>query len=71
MPLNIAIVTQYFYPESFIINDIVEELASLGHTVEVFTGQPNYPDGNTYEGYESDSCSEHLYKDSIKVHRAP
>lgn len=71
MSLTIAIVTQYFYPESFIINDIVEELASLGHTVEVFTGQPNYPDGNTYEGYESDSCSEHLYKDSIKVHRAP
>lgn len=71
MPLNIAIVTQYFYPESFIINDIVEELASLGHTVEVFTGQPNYPDGDTYEGYQAASCSEHMYKDSIKVHRAP
>jgi len=71
MPLNIAIVTQYFYPESFIINDIVEELVSLGHAVEVFTGQPNYPDGNTYKGYEGASCSEHIYKDSIKIHRVP
>ncbi|WP_185021851.1 glycosyltransferase family 4 protein [Pseudomonas poae] len=71
MSLNIAIVTQYFYPESFIINDIVEELAALGHGVEVFTGQPNYPEGETYEGYDQNACSEHLYRDSIKVHRAP
>ncbi|ROM58306.1 glycosyltransferase WbuB [Pseudomonas poae] len=69
--MNIAIVTQYFYPESFIINDIVEELAALGHGVEVFTGQPNYPEGETYEGYDQNACSEHLYRDSIKVHRAP
>lgn len=71
MSLNIAIVTQYFYPESFIINDIVEELASLGHAVEVFTGQPNYPEGETYEGYEQGACSEQVYKEAVKVHRVP
>lgn len=71
MSLNIAIVTQYFYPESFIINDIVEELACLGHTVEVFTGQPNYPDGETYQDYDQSACSEQVYKDSVKIHRVP
>ncbi|MGR2707031.1 MULTISPECIES: glycosyltransferase family 4 protein [Pseudomonas] len=71
MSLNIAIVTQYFYPESFIINDIVEELACLGHTVEVFTGQPNYPEGDTYEGYDPAACSEQIYKGSVKVNRVP
>ncbi|OZO02466.1 glycosyltransferase WbuB [Pseudomonas sp. IB20] len=69
--MNIAIVTQYFYPESFIINDIVEELACLGHTVEVFTGQPNYPEGDTYEGYDPAACSEQIYKGSVKVNRVP
>jgi glycosyltransferase involved in cell wall biosynthesis len=71
MSLNIAIVTQYFYPESFIINDIVEELAALGHVVQVFTGQPNYPDGETYEGYDGAACSEQVYKRTIKIHRVP
>lgn len=71
MSLNIAIVTQYFYPESFIINDVAEELACFGHTVEVFTGQPNYPEGDTYKGYDSTACSEQIYKDRVKVHRVP
>ncbi|MCT8674048.1 hypothetical protein KZ349_08755 [Glaesserella parasuis] len=50
--MRIALVTQYFWPETFSVNDLVKELVSQGHTVDIFTGKPNYPDGNIFEGYE-------------------
>lgn len=50
-PLRIAVVTQYFWPEDFRVNDLVGELASRGHDVQVLTGQPNYPDGEFTRGY--------------------
>ena len=49
--MKILVVTQYFYPESFRINDLSKELAIQGHTVTVLTGLPNYPEGKIYEGY--------------------
>lgn len=50
--MRILIVTQYFYPEQFRINDICKELVKRGNQVTVLTGLPNYPDGNIYSGYE-------------------
>lgn len=49
--MNILIVSQYFWPESFRINDLALELRNRGHHVSVLTGQPNYPDGRVYEGH--------------------
>lgn len=43
--MNILVVTQYFWPENFRINDLVAELVVRGHEVTVLTGYPNYPDG--------------------------
>ena len=40
--MRILLVSQYFWPESFIINDLVSTLSSQGHTVHVLTGKPNY-----------------------------
>ncbi len=58
--LSILVVSQYYFPEPFRISDICEELARRGHKVTVLTGQPNYPDGVIYEGYESiESVEEH------------
>ena len=48
---KILIVSQYFYPEPFRINDIAFSLAKRGHEVSVITGIPNYPSGKTYPGY--------------------
>jgi hypothetical protein len=48
---NILIVSQYFYPESFRINDIASNLVKRGYKVTVLTGYPNYPEGNFYPGY--------------------
>lgn len=43
--VRILVVTQYFWPENFRINDLVAELTRRGHEVTVLTGRPNYPDG--------------------------
>lgn len=49
--LRILIVTQYFWPENFRINDLVQGLVTLGHHVTVLTGKPNYPSGQIFDGY--------------------
>lgn len=48
--MNILIVTQYFWPESFRINDVARTLVDKGVTVEVLTGKPNYPEGSILRG---------------------
>ena len=50
--MRILIVSQYFYPEQFQINEIAPELVKRGHKVTVLTGLPNYPHGEIYDGYE-------------------
>jgi glycosyltransferase involved in cell wall biosynthesis len=49
--LRICIVSQYFWPENFRVNDLVQALAGAGHEVQVLTGQPNYPSGKIAPGY--------------------
>lgn len=49
--MKILVVTQYFWPEDFRINDLVLGLKERGHEVEVLTGKPNYPAGRFFAGY--------------------
>ena len=49
--MNILIVSQYFWPENFRINDLTQELIQRGHSVTVLTGIPNYPAGTVFEEY--------------------
>lgn len=49
--MKILIVTQYFWPENFIINDLVKKLCQEGYLVNVITGFPNYPGGKIFHGY--------------------
>ena len=49
--MDILIVAQYFYPESFRINDIATEWVKRGNNVTVLTGIPNYPMGKFFPGY--------------------
>ena len=42
--MKILVVTQYFYPEEFKINDLVKGLVDRGHEVVVLTCKPNYPE---------------------------
>ncbi len=54
--MKILIVSQYFWPESFRINDVVSSLIKKGVEVDVLTGKPNYPEGKIYNGYRILGC---------------
>lgn len=49
--LRILVVSQYFWPENFRVNDLVREWVQRGHHVTVLTGIPNYPAGKVFEAY--------------------
>ncbi len=49
--MKILIVSQYFWPENFRVNDLVKELISREHQVTVLTGIPNYPSGRVFKDY--------------------
>lgn len=46
--MRILVVSQYFWPENFRINDLVTEFCRRGHEVTVLTGYPNYPSGRIF-----------------------
>ena len=48
---HILVISQYFYPEQFRINDICKEWVNRNYQVTVITGIPNYPAGKYYKGY--------------------
>ncbi len=49
--MRLLVVSQYFWPETFRINDLVTELVARGHEVTVLTGLPNYPEGQVFTDY--------------------
>ncbi len=68
--MRLLVVTQYFWPENFRINAIVESLVERGIEVEILTGKPNYPEGNISFGYRAWGCQQELWKGAT-VHRVP
>lgn len=68
--MRVLIVSQYFYPEEFKINDLAEELVKRGHDVTVLTGKPNYPKGEFFDGYSFWGVHKESYK-GAKVIRVP
>lgn len=48
---HILVISQYFYPEQFRINDMCAEWVKRGYKITVLTGYPNYPQGKYYDGY--------------------
>ena len=68
--MKILIVTPYFHPENFRINDFAHGFRDKGHNISVLTPIPNYPDGKYFNGYG-------LYRktreniDGIHVFRSP
>jgi colanic acid biosynthesis glycosyl transferase WcaI len=68
--LRILVVTQYFWPENFRVNDLVKELGKRGHEVTVLTGIPNYPMGRVFDAYRSKPSSFSKYE-GAEVVRTP
>lgn len=52
--MRVLIVSQYFWPENFRINELSQELVRRGHTVTILTGIPNYPAGKIFDVFEKD-----------------
>lgn len=69
--MRILIVSQYFWPETFIINDLAAELQASGQSVTVATGKPNYPSGVLAAGYTEAGLEEETFRDAIRVIRVP
>ena len=68
--MNVLVVSQYFWPEAFRINDLVRGLKERGHEVTILTGKPNYPDGSFFSGYSFSSPIREDYE-GVKVLRVP
>lgn len=68
--MKVLIITQYFWPESFRINDLALGLKERGHAVTVLTGMPNYPSGRFFPGYGFFSPGQETYE-GISVLRVP
>ena len=47
------VIGEAFYPEDFLINDLVQEWEKDGYDFEVLTRAPSYPFGKVYQGYKN------------------
>jgi glycosyltransferase involved in cell wall biosynthesis len=68
--MRVLVVSQYFWPESFRINELATALNAKGVEVEVLTGKPNYPTGKIFMGYHVWGCIRELFH-GIPLHRVP
>jgi colanic acid biosynthesis glycosyl transferase WcaI len=65
--VHILVVSQYFWPENFRINDLVSEWLERGHQVTVLTGVPNYPTGQVFDHYLTQPSAYADYKGACVV----
>lgn len=68
--MHLLIVSQYFWPEEFRINDLASELVSRGHEVTVLTGKPNYPMGQTFPAFKETPDAYNQYN-GVNIVRVP
>ena len=67
---KILIVSQYFWPENFRINDLAKSWRNKGYEVDVLTGKPNFPGGKLFKKFKQNPK---LYSDfyGSKIYRMP
>lgn len=59
--MRVLVVSQYFCPKEFRINEVTKTLVKKGVHVDVLTGQPNYPEGEIFAGYRLGGCQQERY----------
>lgn len=67
--MKVLVITERFYPEDFLVNDLVAEWKKLGDEVEVLTQVPSYPMDKIYDGYKNKRYQVTNEFHGIKVHR--
>ena len=68
--MRILIISQYYWPETFRINDLAKSLVGEGYEITVLTGLPNYPSGKLFSGYHFWSIGKDMH-DEVPVYRVP
>ena len=68
--MRVLIVSQYFWPENFRINELVGSLSKGCIEVEVLTGKPNYPGGKVFDGYRAWGLQREIHQGNI-INRIP
>ena len=68
--MRILVISQYFYPENFRINQLCLDLKARGHQVTVLTGKPNYPKGEYFENYSFKKNEDEQWE-GIQILRVP
>ena len=68
--MKVLVVSQYFWPEGFRINEVVRSLVEEGVEVDVLTGKPNYPEGVIFNGYRAGGCQVESWAGAT-VYRVP
>ena len=68
--MKILIISHYYWPENFKINDISYNLAKKGNEISILTGKPNYPIGSYYSGYNFFNKNFEKFND-INIYRVP
>lgn len=65
---KILVVTEVFYPESFLINDLVQEWQKNGYQIDILTQWPSYPYGKIFKEYNNKYYEKEQWGTSI-IHR--
>lgn len=68
--MRVLVVSQYFWPENFRVNDMVKEWVQRGYHVTVLTGVPNYPDGRVFDAFREHPGNFSTYE-GARVLRVP
>ena len=68
--MRILIVSQYFWPENFRINEISNFLIKENIEVDILTGSPNYPEGKIFKAFKDDP-DKYNYLNGAKIFRVP
>lgn len=71
LKVKLLIVSQYFWPENFKINDVAKYFQSKKNDVTVITGYPNYPEGKIFKNFFKKKIFYSNYLGSIKIIRVP
>lgn len=69
--MRVLVLSQYYWPESFRINEVVESLRCAGCHITVLTGQPNYPQGEVFDGYHAGGIKVQRHESGYSIYRVP
>ena len=68
--MKILIVSQYFWPEDFRINETISFFKKRNHEVTVLTGKPNYPEGKIFKDFR-DCPDDYKFYKGAQIIRLP